>query len=265
MTSRALLFFFLLPPTGACGPSAQAPLAPSPGRPVLTVLTFNVNYGLRDAPENLDAIRDADADLVLLQETTPELEAAADRQLRELYPHQRFRHCCGAGGLGVLSKHAVEEGPYLESPAGWFPGWWVRVDSPLGRVQALLVHLRPPVSDDGSWVKGYFTTGDVRRRELAAYLEHRDPELPTLVAGDFNEARGPALELLAAEGLVDALASFAPGEPTFRWRTSLGTLRFVLDHLFHDEGLRALDAEVLDSGVSDHLPVKVCLQAAVSD
>jgi len=43
------------------------------------------------------------------------------------------------------------------------------------------------MSDDGSWVKGYFTTRPDREREAVAYVAKLDPALPTIVAGDFNE------------------------------------------------------------------------------
>ena len=236
--------------------------SPMQGAPQLSVLSFNVNFGARDAPGNLAAIVAADADVVLLQETTPALERAARRQLKARYPHQLFRQCCRAGGLGVLSKVPFEDMDYLDSPIGWFPGWWVRLDSPLGPVQVLLVHLRPPVSDSGSWVKGYFTTAGLRHQELAAYLERRAPGIPTIVAGDFNEARGKALDLLADRGLTDAVDALAPGTATWRWTTSVGTLRFTLDHVYHDDRLRALTAEVHDAGASDHLPVKVVFEQA---
>ena len=251
------IFSLLFPLSVSCAHPAQAPLAPNPGAPLLSVLTFNVNYGVQDAPGNLRAIVEADADLVLLQEATPALERATRHRLKSLYPHQLYRHCCTAGGLGVLSKHPLKEGEYLDSPIGWFPGWWVRVDSPLGRVQVLLVHLRPPISDGGSWVSGYFTTGGLRLLELKTYMDRRDPDLPVIVAGDFNEARGEALAFLEEAGLSDAVRAFRPRGATWRWKTSVGTLRFALDHVFHDVGLRALDVEIIDAGASDHLPVKV--------
>lgn len=259
-----LSLLLLLSPLTACARPAQAPSAPNPGRPHFTLLTFNVNYGLRDAPQNLLAIVEADADVVLLQEATPALERATQRRLKTLYPYQQYRFCCGAGGLGVLSKHPFEDVDYIDSPIGWFPGWWVRVETPLGPVQMLSVHLRPPVSDSGSWVKGYFTTGPLRQKELAAYMAKREPGIPTIVAGDFNETRGKALTLLEEAGLDDAVEAFHPDDAiTWRWRTSVGRIELALDHVFHDERLRALNAEILETGASDHFPVKVLFEQGV--
>ena len=144
----------------ACSTPRLEPRAPTPGKAALKVLTYNVNYGLGGDPLGVRAIRDAGADVVFLQETTAAWEEALRAELGTELPHMAFLHCCGAGGLAVLSKYPFEHGDYVPSPGGWFPAWRVVVDSPLGEVQVLQVHLRPPVSDGGSFVSGYFTTGN---------------------------------------------------------------------------------------------------------
>jgi len=122
------------------------------------------------------------------------------------------------------------------------------------------VHLQPPVSESGSFVSGYFTTGDERRRELARFSAGLDLRTPTLVLGDFNESSGPASSLLAERGMRDAVTEFDAG-PTWRWRTSAGTLRRTLDRVFYGPGLLPTSVRVLESGRSDHLPVLVRFEA----
>lgn len=240
------------------------PLPPVPtGAPQLRVLTFNLNFGVGEDPRNIAAVAEADADLVLLQETTDASEQAFREALSHLYPHMLFRECCNAGGLGVLSKHPIRDEQYLEATVGWFPAWRVVVETSLGPVQALDVHLRPPMSDGGSWVAGYFSTRTVRRDEIAAFWGAMDPELPTLVAGDFNEnADGRAIAFLAEQGLRSALPQIAPRAKTWRWRTRVGQLHMMLDHVVYDDRLVLRSAEVLDRGTSDHLPVLVVLGKA---
>ncbi len=230
------------------------------GAPALRVLTFNINYGVGHDPRNIAAVAEADADLVLLQETTEASEHAFREVLSARYPHMLFRECCNAGGLGVLSKYPIREQSYLEPTVGWFPAWRVVVDTPLGPVQALDVHLRPPMSDGGSWVAGYFSTRDVRRDEIAAFWAALDPTLPTLIAGDFNEdAEGRAIAFLTKQGLKSALPQVQPRAKTWRWQTKLGKLRMMLDHVVYGEGLELRSAEVMDRGTSDHFPVLVVL------
>jgi endonuclease/exonuclease/phosphatase family metal-dependent hydrolase len=250
--------------TGSLGRPHPATLPPAPaGAPELRVLSFNINYGVGHDPRNVAAVAEADADLVLLQETTEESEQAFREALADRYPHMLFRDCCNAGGLGVLSKHPIRSEAYLEPTVGWFPAWRVVVDTPLGPVQALDVHLRPPMSDGGSWVAGYFSTRDVRREEIEAFWGAIDPELPTVIAGDFNEdAQGRAIAFLAEHGLRSALPQVDPRAKTWRWQTKVGKLRMMLDHVVYGPELELRAAEVMDRGTSDHFPLLVVLGAA---
>ncbi len=261
-TSTALLLMLAL---SACGTPAKKPEAPTQGRATLKVMTYNVNYGLAGDPATIDAIRSQDADVILLQETTAAWEHVLRERLTREYPHMEFKHCCGAGGLAVLSRHAFSPQEYIPAPKpGWFPAWRVVFETPLGRVQALNVHLRPPVSDGGSFVRGYFSTPSIRKREIAAYVKHLDASIPTIVAGDFNEgASGSAVAFLEGRGFATALPEFHPGEDTWRWTTSVGTVRSQLDHVVYDhKRLRALDAFVVQKGRSDHLPVVAIFELA---
>lgn len=223
----------------------------------LVVMTYNVNFGLSGDRASLRAIADAGADIVLLQETNRGWERAIRRRLSAKYPHILFEHHRAAGGLGILSKYPIEERRLLVAPTGWFPAWRLVVRAPRGLVQLLNVHLRPPISDSGSWVSGYFTTGGHRLRELRHYLRFLDAALPTLIAGDFNEARGPAIELLADRGMHSALHEYAPDAITWHWRTRIGELTNRLDNVFYSGGLDATAARVMTAGNSDHYPVVV--------
>lgn len=235
-----------------------------PDGPTLRVLTFNVNFGNGQHPANLDVIEEADADLVLLQETTDAIEDAMRHRLSDRYPHMLFRACCRAGGLGILSKGPLLDEDYLEPTIGWFPAWRVVVQTPIGPVQALDVHLRPPMSDDGSWIAGYFSTRDDRRAEIEDLFAHLDPNVPTLVAGDFNENRkGQAIAFLAEQGLVSALPQIDPRAKTWHWNLKVGSLRGQLDHVVYaTEDFGLVDARVLGGGESDHFAVLVELQSA---
>lgn len=239
---------------------SSAPVAPplDDAAPSLRVLSFNVNYGVASDPRNVAAVAHANADLVLLQETTPEAELSYREAFTATYPHVLFQDCCGAGGLGVMSKYPIVEHDYLPPTEGWFPAWRVVLDTPLGHVQALDVHLRPPMSDGGSWVAGFFSTRDVRLREMKDLFGHLDPHLPTIVAGDFNEnAQGQAVGFLSEQGLVSALPQVAPRAKTWRWQTRAGTLRMMLDHVVYGPRLSLRHAEVIEQGVSDHFPLLV--------
>lgn len=240
----------------ACATERRLPCAPRPNEPTVRVMTYNVNFGLAGDPTAIAVLDEGWADLVVLQETTPAWERQLRSELQPTYPHMRFRHSGGAGGLAALSKVPFEERDYLPARAGWFPAWRLVFDTSLGPLQVLAVHLRPPVSDGGSVVSGYFTTPSIRAREIRDHFAALDPSLPTLVVGDFNEgAGGRALVFLRERGIQSALPQFDTPQDTWHWSTSIGSIEMQLDHIAHDERLEPLSVRVVPAGSSDHWPV----------
>jgi endonuclease/exonuclease/phosphatase family metal-dependent hydrolase len=133
----------------------------------------------------------------------------------------------------------------------------MRFDTTNGPVQVLNVHLHPPVSDRGSWVSGYLTTGDDRVREMERFYAKRQKELPIIVAGDFNDDdQSAVVRWLEDRGLTDALPQFDPSSPTWQWYTSQGTLHRRMDHILYSPELHCGSAQVRHEGASDHFPVE---------
>jgi endonuclease/exonuclease/phosphatase (EEP) superfamily protein YafD len=137
------------------------------------------------------------------------------------------------------------------------------LETAIGRVQLLNVHLRPAVSDGGSYLSGAYSTPAIRETEIDTFYDRLSPDLPTIIAGDFNEEYdGKAVRFLLGKGMVSALRRYAPGQPTWRWDISVATLHWQLDHVFYDGRLDVLSAEVREAGRSDHLPVVAVITSA---
>lgn len=233
--------------------------AHAPTGPHFRIVTYNVNWGGPRPDLAAEAIRQSGADIVCLQETTPEWEKFLRHTLRHDYHFSEFRHSQTryGGGLAFLSKWRCSEVAYIPSQTGWFDGWIMKFETPVGPVQVLNVHLRPPVSDGGSWVSGYFSTRDDRVHEIELFYDKRTRGLPTLVVGDFNDTEGSrAVKKLEAEGFTNALAQFDRSTPTWRWRYGAISLKRRMDHILFSPGLECCSARVIPAGASDHLPVE---------
>jgi len=253
--------------TGCFSRPTRVPATIDPATPNVSVMTFNVNFGLAGDAPTLAAVAQQDADVVFLQETTPQWERVLRLQCGTDYPHIQFHHePGGAGGLGVMSKLPIEQIDYLPAK-DWFPAARVVLASPVGKLQVLNVHLRPPISNSGSAVSGYFSTPPVREQEISTFAAALDKSLPTLIVGDFNENEGGrAVRWLHANGYRSALPEFAPKAQTWRWRTSyLLSLNGRYDHLCYDARLAPLRVEVRNAGRSDHLPVVGVFALAAQD
>lgn len=249
---RALLLVLVL---AGCAHPPRVARAPNAQEPSLEVMTFNVNFGIPGDARTLALISESTAGLIVLQETTPEWELAGRAVLTKRWPYQRWVHSAGAGGLAVLSTRPFTA-TVLENQRGWFPALQVVAESALGPVQVLAVHLRPPVSDSGSFVSGYLTTSPLRRDELSALLTALQPGLPTLVAGDFNEGTsGAAVSALHGRGFRSVLPEFEPDAKTWGWTVGSIQLSAQLDHIAASAELEPLNAKVVKGGRSDHQPV----------
>ncbi len=76
----------------------------------LIIATWNINYNNQDIDEVVRLLRDSDADMICLQETTERSETILKRELAELYPSQFTAGHAGrflAEGFQVLSKQPI--------------------------------------------------------------------------------------------------------------------------------------------------------------
>ena len=238
-----------------------------PGRVpgALRVMSYNVNFGIAGDAAAIEAIRQASPQLVFLQETNDVWRDTLVQGLPAFAHHRFVASPMIAGGIGVMSMYPIVSTEELPSVGGWFVAQRVVIDAPLGRIQVLNVHLRPPMSDGGSWIAGYFTTREIREREMSWHASRLDPELPTLIVGDFNEeGDGLALAVTDRLGYTDAIAQWLGKTRTWEWPVGALTLRFQLDHILHDARFTAAAAGIVEAGRSDHKPIWADLERVES-
>jgi endonuclease/exonuclease/phosphatase (EEP) superfamily protein YafD len=246
----------------ASAPTPRA--APRLDGTALRVMSYNVNFGVAGDPQAATAIMQATPHIVFLQETNDVWRDTLTAQL-PLYPHHRFDPPDDwvAGGMGVMSMYPITKIEKLPKHEGPFFAWRVVVETPQGPLQVLNLHLRPPMSDGGSWVVGFFSTRGVREKEMAWHAAKLDPKLPTLIVGDFNEERdGLAIAVAERLGFADAIAQFAGKTRTWEWPVKGLTLRFQLDHIMYGTGLVATRAGIVEAGRSDHKPIWADIERA---
>lgn len=242
--------------TAVCSRPRAQPRVEGPAD--LSVGTFNTNFGLATDPQQLDIVEALEADVLVIQEATPDLQAVL-APLRERYPHQHWESPTPpylAGGAAILSRYPLRDISMSPSSEGWFDAVGAIVEGPGGDIGVVSVHLKPSGSLGDLWA-----AGEAHRRELAAHFAHFEPRHRAcrgrVVLGDFNESPGERLDVPGADGLRNAVHRFAPGQPTWRFPVGSITLRHALDHVFVGGALESLDAQIVEVGRSDHFPVLV--------
>ncbi len=252
--------------SSACATTPLMPRTPTPGAVVYSVASYNVECGKHRDRSIIDAVGAGNADIVCLQETTPQYEAVLRRRYARRYPYQLYQHNApnsGAAGLAVLARFPITDRGHHPAPHGWHPAWYVDVETPSGPIQILNVHLRAKLSGHSNDLLALLSVRGDHLHEIRHFLHWSVPELPTLVVGDFNEeADGAAVGWLEKRGYRNALPLFRPDQHTWRHPLLAWEIHQTLDHILFDRAFQPLDARVLDVGHSDHLPVVARFQVA---
>jgi endonuclease/exonuclease/phosphatase family metal-dependent hydrolase len=239
---------------------------PIPPLPLLKIITFNVDYEVAPTA-SAEVFDNIDADVICLQESTPAWEEYLRQRLKQKYPHIIFHHEPYAGGLAILSRYPMTELLYEKPPAGWLHGLGVKIETDLGAVKLLSVHLRPAAAGNGGhW--NYFLLPRVHPKEmdyLYTHLQFAGQPAPTIVLGDFNESDdGNAMQYLRKQGLIDSLGQFDRDTKTWHGEYALVKLSERCDHILYSPELKCLDAAVVKKGASDHFPVVAVMEMSAS-
>jgi endonuclease/exonuclease/phosphatase family metal-dependent hydrolase len=231
----------------------------APAEPNLAVMTYNVNWESRWRGNVVRYVKTEQPDVVLLQETHDRWEYELMSKLAGLYPHSVFENPARAGGgFALLSRYPLANIEPIPPAGGWFGALLAEVDSPIGPVQLLNVHLKPAITKRGNFGIGAMVTASrIHFEELKGFLDATDPNKPLIVAGDFNESETKrGVQWLTDQGFDNALWKFDRRSKTWiKPLVPLVTLRNRYDHIMLSPHLQCTGAKVDRVKASDHMPV----------
>lgn len=232
--------------------------------PDLRVMSFNV-LGRRGDPEAvLASIVAEDADLVFLQEVTPDIAWLINNELPIAYPYRVLAPDAGASGLGVLSKYPLEESG-IALNGGWMGKPQVLHMDWQGQAITLVnIHTRPTGS---IWPRLVRYTFDQRQADIAYLTDFVAARSgPVIVGGDANMTHLNTAYKILIKQLDDAWwqAGFGLGH-TFPgpvnsgdWGTRVGHFLIPpwlvrIDYVFISDDWQAANAWLAEfHGGSDH-------------
>ena len=241
------------------------PVAATPGDDQVSVLSWNLELGSGAASIVADVVIGHDADIVAIQELTPDAAAAleADGRIRDRYPYRILDPHPNVLGMGILSAlpvldvGATEDPPMMHASIESADGRTLHVIDvhPLPGQVALLPGTRLPTGFDPTQRDAAL---GLVREEIDAALATGDP---VVVLGDFNVAPSEPGYARIATGLLDAHVEAGTG-PGWTWRPSrfegsdMALLR--IDYVFASQDLRPSASTVDCRWSGDH-----CLVHAV--
>lgn len=213
------------------------PQAGTAEAPRLVVMTSNLRLGEADAVPVMDAVRDQQVDLLVLQEVTPALQRQLEELgLREVLPHDAGVAEPGATGTLIYAREPITD---VEALATEHRSYAVTV----GGLRVFGVHPAYPYST--RW-----------ERDQRVLVEAARRERPDLVLGDHNSSLDhPQFRALLDTGLRDAAEQAGSGwQPTW----PVGGFRGIpvplaaIDHVLVGERLVTVATRTRDISGTDH-------------
>jgi endonuclease/exonuclease/phosphatase family metal-dependent hydrolase len=216
----------------------------------LRVFSGNLMNGRADPEAFVDLVRRCDADLVAVQELSPEQARALGR----VFPHGRLEPARDFTGMGIVARHPAE---FDRVPLAFRDARIARLEPAhwpalTGALEIVNVHIASPAWGTQAWSR--FVCRRAQSRGLLEYLD-RSPEQARAVLGDFNATPAWPLYRVVAEQLEDLARTHArnrgakPARTWARWVGGPPLLR--IDHCFGC-GVRVDDFQVVAIRGSDH-------------
>ncbi|WP_410813320.1 endonuclease/exonuclease/phosphatase family protein [Micromonospora sp. 067-2] len=240
---------------GVVAPRAVASGQPTAGGPTVRLLTANLLAGAADPATLVALVRQHRVDVLVVQEFTPDAQAALDRLgLDELLPHRQLNPQIGTPGSGLYSRWPIADAGIRHNLGGW------------GFSQAygtLAVPGSPPVRVESAHPSAPYALDQVGfwRTDLQA----QPPATPDgglrILAGDFNATLDHSpLRALLRTGYVDAADASGQGL-TGTWGPYDGDLipPVTIDHVLVDRRIAVRSVNVYALPHTDHRPVLATL------
>jgi endonuclease/exonuclease/phosphatase (EEP) superfamily protein YafD len=236
-------------------------IPPDEGRGTpIELLTWNLELGSDAARDLVTVLTASRADIVILQELSPEHVTSIRRSdaLTSRFPNRILLPTDDVFGIGLLSTFPIIAEDRLDDPHGLVVVLDIGGPDPLTVISG---HPLPPRYVFSPGVPPRPTAFDADRRDasLTALRERIDVALrtgqPLAVLGDFNVTPDEPEYRELSEGLVDVHRAVGVG-PGWTWRprqveaVPLGILR--IDHVFVAAGIRPVGSFTDCSHPGDH-------------
>lgn len=210
----------------------------------LIVAHFNVSTSTNDYQQTIHEILAVDADVISLQEVTPDWNAELKVALQEKYPYSETVVRLDPFGLAIYSKY-----PLLSTDIFMFEDipnivGTIQIDENDKEICFIVSHTLPV----------FYTNDYVRQRNhfmaIAEYTNNTD--CPVITIGDYNAVPWSyeIQDFKAAANLNDSRRGFMPAS-----NGSFSLFQIPSDHIFYSDHLECTGFKEINSPISGHIGI----------
>lgn len=236
------------------------------GAPTFTILSFNIQAPRQGFEGIMEVVREADADIVAIQELSAAMGAYFSLHMRDVYPYQAsYTGAHPNSGQGVLSRYPILSEDYWPDAERKTPLGHLRVEIDVDGRRFVLYNLHP-VPPFSMVDQAAFHAHSLAVQDVLAVIDQETG--PVLLAGDFNMTNQFREYGWVRKRFRDALR--VVGRPGLGFTYPVSPKGFPpplirLDYVFYNASFRALDAHRWPhAGGSDHLPMWARLELLMS-
>ena len=196
----------------------------------------------------VDMVRNADPDIVIVVEMTPEWNAALD-DLTAIWPNFQVLPQAGSHGMGVFSKYPISDFQVVEMSSEDVPAFDLNLRLNGQNVNLLALHPRPPVN------QAFYRMRNQHFDWIRTHYDQYSTDDPLIIVGDLNTTMfAPQYKRLTrATGLKNARAGRGLQKSWFVH--GFRPLGIPIDHFLHNRHVSVAYSNVTPDIKSDHRPL----------
>ena len=135
----------------------------------IKILSYNVFFKNKSKNQTVLQIKQANPDILLIQEFTPQWEKVLTKQLGKVYPHKSVKSLNGTNGLAIYSKFQIDKTSFLTYPNGVPYTQIVDLLVKDKRIQLINAHLASPaiaVENSDRFLSYYMKNYKTRKNQI---------------------------------------------------------------------------------------------------
>lgn len=228
----------------------------------VSLLTYNVFFRNRLPQRSLDVITQSQAELITLQEVTPEWQTLLGQRLKHSHPFSRSLARNGTHGMAVFSSLRIVSDTFLNDDSGRPVAQFVELEKQGKKLLLINTHLASPaaaVEHPEAFLQHFSSSYALRRQQfseigrlIAACYSHVGS---LILAGDLNTLWAEPLYRDLQYNWVDLFREKGKGSARNFPNSSRSAPLVTLDYIMLRGAIGPVRARVQEGGSSDHLGV----------